>query len=79
LSDEVVKAQPTLQAQFDLVLAYYLADEISLSRTAELLNMPWLDLRTRFMRLDIPLRTAPADLAEAQADVDVIADWFDNS
>jgi hypothetical protein len=79
LSDEVVKAQPTLQAQFDLVLAYYLADEISLSRTAELLNMPWLDLRTRFLRLDIPLRTAPADLAEAQADVDVIADWFDNS
>ena len=77
LSDEAVAGQTSLQAQFDLVLAYYLAEEISLSRAAELLDLPWLDLRTRFLRLDVPLRPAPADLAEAQADVANAAAWFD--
>jgi len=78
LSDEAVAAQPSLQTQYDLILAYYLADEISLSRAAELLGLPWLDLRTRFLRLDIPLRAAPADLAEAQADVANAVAWFEN-
>jgi prevent-host-death family protein len=78
LSDETVTAQTTIQAKYDLVLGYYLADEISLSRTAELLETSWLDLRTRFLRLDVPLRTAPGDLAEAQADVANAADWPEN-
>jgi prevent-host-death family protein len=69
LSDEMAAAQTTLQAKYDLVLSYYLAEEISLSRTAELLELSWLDLRTRFLRLDVPLRFAPADLTEVQADV----------
>jgi prevent-host-death family protein len=77
LSDEVVAAQPSLQTQYDLVLAYYLAEEISLSRAAELLGLPWLDLRTRFLRLDVPLRTVPADLAEAQTDVADAAAWLE--
>jgi prevent-host-death family protein len=77
LSHEVVAAQPSLQTQYDLILTYYLAEEISLSRAAELLDLSWLDLHTRFLRLDVPLRTAPADLAEAQADVDNIAAWPD--
>ena len=78
LSREVVGALPTTQAQYDLVLAHYLSSGISLGRTAELLDLPWLDLRTRFLRLDVPLRAAPADLAEARADVDNITAWFDN-
>lgn len=69
LTDEAVAAQFTLQAQYDLVLAHYLAEGISLGRAAELLGLPWLDLRIRFMRLDVPLRLGPADLAEAQAEV----------
>ena len=77
LSDEAVAAQPALQAQYDLILAYYLADEISLSRAAELLGLPWLDLRTRFLRLDVPLRPAPAALAEAQAALANAAAWFE--
>lgn len=28
---------------------------------AELLEMPWLELRSRFLRLDVPLRAAPTD------------------
>jgi prevent-host-death family protein len=57
------------QARYDLVLAHYLSENISLGRAAELLALPWLDLRTRFVRLDVPLRLAPADLEEARQDV----------
>lgn len=78
LSDEAVAAQPDIQAQYDLIMAYYLAEEISLGRTAELLDLPWIDLRTRFMRLDIPLRTGPADLDEAQAEVANLAAWLEH-
>lgn len=78
LRNEMVAAQPSLQTQYDLVLAYYLAEEISLSRAAELLELSWLDLRTRFLRLDVPMRTAPADLAEAQADVANASAWLEN-
>lgn len=63
------------QARFDLVLAHYLAGAISLGRAAELLALPWLDLRSRFARLEVPIRAAPADLAEAQADVEVARAW----
>lgn len=69
LSEQSLANQQNQQAQFDLVLAYYLVEEISLSRAAELLNTSWLDLRTRFSRLDVPLRVAPTNLAEAQNDV----------
>jgi hypothetical protein len=75
LPDQAVTALANPQARFDLVLAYYLADAISLARAAELLGISWLDLRTRCLRLDVPLRIAPADLAEAQADVKVAREW----
>jgi prevent-host-death family protein len=78
LSDETVAAQPTLQAQYDLILTYYLAEEISLGRAAELLDLPWLDLRTRFLRLDVPILIAPAGLAEARDDAANLAAWLDN-
>jgi predicted HTH domain antitoxin len=70
LSDGQVATTTDLQDRFNLVLAYYLAGAISLGRAAELLEFPWLDLRTRFLRLDVPLRAVPSDLAEAQADVE---------
>lgn len=73
LSDEIVAAQPSFQEQHNLVMAYYLANEISLSRAAELLDLTWLDLRTRFLRLDVPMQTAP----DAQADVDALAAWLE--
>ncbi|MFL7837954.1 MAG: type II toxin-antitoxin system prevent-host-death family antitoxin [Candidatus Promineifilaceae bacterium] len=78
LSDEVVKDLSSMQDRFDLVLAYYLSEEISLGRVAELLGIPWLDLRTRFLRLDVPLRSAPNDLNGTQLDVDNINSWFEN-
>jgi hypothetical protein len=48
---------------------------ISLARAAELLDLPWLDLRTRFLRLDVPLRASPADVDEARADAAAAAAW----
>jgi prevent-host-death family protein len=79
LSDKTVANLPSLQEQYDLVMAYYLAEEISLSRAAELLDLTWLDLRTRFLRLDVPIRMAPADLAEAQADVANAEEWLNKN
>jgi antitoxin (DNA-binding transcriptional repressor) of toxin-antitoxin stability system/predicted HTH domain antitoxin len=70
LSHEAVTAQKSLQKQVNLIMAYYLSEAISLGRTAELLNLPWLDLRTRCLRLDIPLRTSPATLDELNSDVE---------
>ena len=73
LSDQEVAVLSDPQDRANVVLAHYLAGAISLGRAAELLDLPWLDLRTRFLRLDVPLRTAPADLDEARADVEAAA------
>lgn len=43
------------------VIGHYLAGGISLSRAAELLDLPPLDLRNRFVRLSLPLRRESAD------------------
>ena len=72
--EEVIGLDP--QGRFDLVVASYLSGAISLGRVAELLDVPWLDLRTRFLRLDVPLRQGPADLVEAQAELKETADWL---
>jgi len=73
LADRQAAQAADPQARYDTVLAHYLAGAISLARAAELLDLAWLDLRTRCLRLDVPLRAAPADLAEARADIAVAA------
>lgn len=71
LTDEAVSTLADEQDRYDLVFAHHLAGAISLSRAAELLGSTWLDLRTRCLRLDVPLSMAPATLDEARADADV--------
>jgi prevent-host-death family protein len=68
LDNERVAAFSTIEEQVKVVIAHYLAEAISLSRAAELLGTSWLDLRTRFFRLDIPLRSAPATIDETLSD-----------
>ncbi len=75
LSDEQVACASESQERFNLILAHYLAGAISLGRAAELLELPWLDLRTRFQRLDVPLRVGPTDLHEARLDIEVAETW----
>lgn len=75
LSDQQLASTSDPQKQFDLVLAHYLAGAISLGRVAELLALPWVDLRIRFQRLDVPLRVAPIDVEEARRDVETAETW----
>lgn len=65
----------TEQHRFNLVIGNYLAESISLSRAAELLGLTGLDLRTRLMRLDLPLRTVPDNEDEALDDIQTALDW----
>jgi len=75
LPDDQAAEASDAQERFNLVLAHYLAGAISLGRAAELLELPWLDLRTRFQRLDVPLRVAPIDVDEAKLDVGEAEKW----
>ncbi len=59
-----------------VVVSAYLEHDINLGKAAELLGMHELKLRDRFIQLGIPLRIGPADVAEAQAEVDAIRSWF---
>jgi hypothetical protein len=58
-----------------MVLARYLAGVISPGRAAELIDLPWLDLRTHCLRLDVPLRIRPTDPDDARADVEASETW----
>jgi hypothetical protein len=57
------------QEHYDRVMAFYLAEQISLSRAAELLSLSTSDLRMRFVRLNIPLRMGTLSLDEVNEDV----------
>jgi hypothetical protein len=56
------------------IFAHHLAGSISLARAAERLVMPWLELRTRCLKLDVPLRVAPG-AAAIKADIATTANW----
>jgi prevent-host-death family protein len=76
LANESVAALSTTEEQIKLVIAHYLAGVISLSRAAELLTTSWLDLRTRFFRLDIPIRIGPTNIDELLSDVENAAAYL---
>lgn len=67
------------ELRWAVVVSAYLEHEINLGRAAELLEMHELELRDRFVKLGIPLRIGPADVAEAQAEADAIRSWFTNA
>lgn len=75
LSDEAIQGLDDPDARYELVFAHYLSGSISLARAAELLEIPWLELRTRCLRLDVPLRRTARDAAEAAVDAGTAADW----
>ncbi|MEP7009771.1 MAG: hypothetical protein ABJC13_05560 [Acidobacteriota bacterium] len=50
-------------------LRAYLAEEISLGKTADLLGLSRFELQDRFFRLGVPLRLGPATIEEARAEV----------
>jgi predicted HTH domain antitoxin len=70
ISETVLDALGNDQARFDLVIGHYLALHISLGRTAELLNFPFDDLRSRLVRLGIPLQVGPENVDELKEELD---------
>lgn len=75
LPDSALQSVDDPQDRYSVVFAHYLANSISLGRAAELLDLPWLELRARCLRLDVPLRSAPGNAEEAAADVLTAEEW----
>jgi predicted HTH domain antitoxin len=75
LSYETLDKLDNEQERYNLVLTHYLGEDISLGRAAELLNLPWVDLRMRLARLDIPLHLGPRDVEELRAEIKAIEEW----
>jgi hypothetical protein len=75
LAEADLRRSEDAQGRCDQVMAHDLAGSISLGRAAELLGTSWLDLRTRCLRLDVPLPAVPATPAEAEADLEMALRW----
>jgi predicted HTH domain antitoxin len=67
--------EATAQARYDQVIAHYLAGALSLGRAAELLELPWADLRARLSRLGLPILLGPENISELQAEMDALTKW----
>ncbi len=74
LADQAVE-KLAAQDRYDLVVAHYLAGSISLSRAAELLGLPWLNLRSRLHRVGLPVRIGPENIDDLRAEMDALTKW----
>jgi len=72
LTGDVLESVDDEQARCDLVIGHYLAIHISLGRAAELLNLPFDDLRSRLVRLGVPLQVGPESADELKEEVNRI-------
>jgi hypothetical protein len=63
------------QERYNQVLGAYLAETISLAHAAELLELPVINLRFRFARLDLPLRLGSATQDELSQEVEQASTW----
>ena len=63
------------QDRYNQVLFAYLSEAISLGRAAELLDLSAIDLRFRFIHLDLPLRTGPVTVDEIEEDIRQANTW----
>jgi hypothetical protein len=75
LTDEAVAILDNEQARYDQVLAHYLGEAISLGRAAELLSLPWVELRMRLLHLNIPILIGPHDTAEFRDEIEALKKW----
>jgi prevent-host-death family protein len=72
LTDNDMDRLTDTQERYNVVLAHYLAGAISTGRTAELLGLPWIDLRERFRRLDVPIHLGSNSLEEARQELNTL-------
>jgi prevent-host-death family protein len=70
LTDDEANQLTDPQDRYNVVMAHYLAGAISTGRTAELLGLPWIELRERFRRLDVPIHLGSNSVEEAHQELD---------
>ncbi len=75
ITEQAAAQAESEQKPYNLVLAHYLGGAISLGRAAELLKLPWVDLRMRMARLDLPLHVGPETIEELRAEIEAIEKW----
>jgi hypothetical protein len=63
------------QERYNRAMEYYLTEECSTGRMAELLQISWLDMRERFNRLGIPLFLGPSTIEEAREEANNARKW----
>jgi antitoxin (DNA-binding transcriptional repressor) of toxin-antitoxin stability system len=64
------------QARYNRAMEYYLAEQCSTGRMAELLQISWADLRERFNRLGVPLFLGPRTIDEARDEVNTLLKYL---
>ena len=75
ITDQAAAQVESEQELYNLVMAHYLGGAISLGRAAELLKLPWVDLRMRMTSLGIPLRVGPETIEELREEIEAIEKW----
>jgi hypothetical protein len=78
ITPEIFDALPDEQARYDLVLGHYLSLHLSLAKAGELLGMTSHEIRSRLVRLGIPLRLGPTTADEVRNEIDTIESWESN-
>jgi prevent-host-death family protein len=72
LTDDEANQLTDPQEHYNVVIAHYLAGAISTGRTAELLDIPWIELRERFRRLDVPIHLGANSVDEVRQEFDTL-------
>jgi predicted HTH domain antitoxin len=72
ISPTMLEALPDEQARYDLVLGHYLSLHLSLAKAGELLGMTTHEIRSRLVRLGIPLRLGPTSIDEVTNEIEAI-------
>ncbi len=68
----VAAAAGDVQEAWNMIIAAYLAGDISLGRAATLLNLSRFELLARFNRIGLPMRMGALSIHEAQAEYGTI-------
>lgn len=78
INPEIFDALPDEQARYNLVLGHYLSLHLSMAKAGELLGMTFHEIRSRLVRLGIPLRLGPTTADEVRNEIDTIESWESN-
>jgi hypothetical protein len=65
-----------LQERYNRAMEYYLSEQCSTGRMAELLQISWIDLRERFNRLGVPLFLGPSNVEEARKETETLKKYM---